>query len=375
MKQNNQKAILNALFYENLSRADLARRLGLTRASLSDHMDELIASGLVMEMGAGKSELGRKPVLLDINPEFRFVGGLYMSRSICRLGLTDLKGRTVKSADIGISPDSFPNTVMDDAAKQWRMLMEYLGIGTEMIMGFGVSVPGPVNTEKGIILSPPLFERWHNYPIAEKLEKLLGVKVALENNASSLTLAEMRFGLGRECRNFIYIVVDSGIGGGLIQDGRFFRGVNGFGGEIGHTSIIFDGRRCSCGNIGCVERYACIPVLLKDMFSPEEGFVSWAQVVDGALSMDIRCMGVMEREAEYLACVLTNLVNVFEPEKIAFGGDLLYKPETIAAMLSDRLNRRAIMRGVRSTQVIPSMLTGEINVLAAATIAINEFFA
>jgi predicted NBD/HSP70 family sugar kinase/biotin operon repressor len=374
MKRNNQKAILNHLFYNSMSRPDLAKELRLTRAALSLHADELMASGLVVEKGAGESETGRKPMLLDINAKYGHVGCLYMSRSDWAMAVTDLKGNISESVIMPLPTGFPPDMAMEEFSRQWSILLEASGVDSKSLLSFSASVPGPVDTSKGVMLTPPGLERWNHFPLKDELGKFAGVDVFVENNAASLALAELRFGFGRACRNFLYIVVDSGIGGGMIIDGQLFKGSGGFSAEIGHTSIDMNGRRCACGNVGCLERYACMPALLGDMFSPEEGIRTWRQVVEAAKDGSRRCRDVMEREADYLACALVNYVNLLEPEAIVFGGDLLCQPEMIAKLIQERTGKRAIMRGGRHVAVLPSELKGDAHILAAATIGINEFF-
>jgi predicted NBD/HSP70 family sugar kinase/biotin operon repressor len=369
MKRSNRKAILNLLFYKSMSKPELAHELKLTRASLGLHADELLAAGIVVERGTGESGSGRKPMLLDINASHKHVACLYMSRSEAVIAITDLRGKV--KARLMLPADSNPENEMGFIRDSWSELLESSGIDLDTLIYSTACVPGPVDIKSGVMLTPPGMEKWNQFPLGEELAKITGLKVLVENNAASLALAEMRFGLGRTYQNFLYIVVDSGIGGGMIMDGQLFKGSGGFSAEIGHTSIYMNGRWCPCGNNGCLERYACIPALLQDMFSPDE-ISSWGQVVDLALQGDRRCMSVMEKEADYLSQALVNYVNLMEPEAIVFGGDLLHKPDLMAKLITERVSKRSITR--RNIPVLPSAIAEDAHVLAAATIGINAFF-
>jgi predicted NBD/HSP70 family sugar kinase/biotin operon repressor len=369
MKRSNQKAMLNLLFYKSMSRSELAKELKLTRAALGAHADELKSSGIIVESGTGASEAGRKPMLLDNNPAYKHVACLYMSRRESMMAITDLRGNAKASAQLeaGIAPEK----AMDEIGSKWGSLLSESGIVHETLIYFTACVPGPVDAETGVMLTPPGMENWSHFPLGERLKSITGLDSLVENNAASLALAEMRFGLGRKFRNFLYIVIDSGIGGGMILDGQLFKGLRGFSAEIGHTSIDMHGRWCACGNVGCLERYASMPALLKDMFSPAD-ITSWSQVVEKALRGNMRCKDVMEKEADYLSIALANYVNLLEPEAIVFGGDLLHKPELIASLIMERVSRRSIMH--RNVPVLPSAIDSNAHALAAATIGINAFF-
>ena len=373
MKKINQNAILRMLYQKNMSSAELSRVLGLTRASVSNHLGELTSDGLVMEVGTGESTRGRKPTLLDINPAYGYVAGLYLSRGTFIVGLTDMKGGVLKSAPVCARTDAVPKDMLDEAIRVLNTLIADVGVPGDKIIGMGVSVPGPVDTLSGVMLTPPGFEKWHNFPIVTTLSSMTGWKVFVENNAISLTLAELRYGHGREISNYIYIVVDSGIGGGLVIGGHIYRGKSKFGTELGHTSIKMDGRLCVCGNVGCLERYASIPALLAEVFSPNEGVHSWHQVVEAAEAGDERCLRVMDREANYLAIALVNFVNVLEPEAVIFGGHLLHHPARMTWLLHDRIQRHMIMRDIRDIKVLPSALRDDIEVRAAAALVLDDF--
>ena len=373
LKQGNGAALLEALFYRSVSRAELARVSGLTRSAVSDHIDEMIMKGLICEIGAGEAERGRKPVLLDIDPTYGYYGGFYLSRSICRVGITDIKGNVLAGASLDAEMHSQPDDVIVQASAKLLGMLRDSGIPADKLIGVGASVPGPLDTKTGDIMMPPGFSLWHRYPLKKNLAEHIRRPVYAENNAASLTLAEIRFGYGRDHDSFIFILVDSGIGGGIVVNRRRLVGVGGYGSELGHTSIRQHGRMCACGNQGCLERYAAIPILLNDCFSPDEGVTTWKQVVDGAEKGDARCMEAMGREADHLAVTLVNFVNALEPQAIVFTGQIGYRPELFTRMLKERVCSSVIMRDIRQVEVLPSPLSVEYEILAAASIAIDAF--
>ena len=131
-------------------------------------------------------------------------------------------------------------------------------------MGLGITAPGPLDSGKGTILNPPNFKKWKNTAIVSELKKTFDFDIMLENNASALAVAEKNYGAARGFSDFILLVVDTGVGAGIITDGSLYKGSNSLGAELGHTSIIYNGKKCDCGNNGCLEVYASVPAILEE---------------------------------------------------------------------------------------------------------------
>jgi len=374
LKRRNQTAILNLLTRQCMSRTDIARVLGLSRASAGEHIDRLMEEGMVRESGIGQIGRGRKPMLFDIVPDYGYFAGIYLSRDACLFGIVDMKGCTIACSSLEDAPYILPDRVLKEVAGKILSMIEENNLAAEKLIGVGFSVPGPVDVKNGVILSPPGFSHWHGVSPHKTLGNFFSQPVLVENNAASQTLAELRFGLGRQYKSFLRLFVDSGIGGGIIINGRRIAGEGGFGAEFGHTSIIMDGRLCDCGNSGCLERYAAIPEILRDCFSPRDGISTWQQVVDGAEKNDARCIDAIEREAHYLASAIVNYINILEPQAIVLGGDLQYKPERISLHLKKEISSRAIMRNVRSIDVLPSALESNHHILSAAATMLDRYY-
>jgi len=375
LKQRNQAAILNLLTQQRLSRADIGRALGLTRASVGEHIDHLMEAGLVYERGIGQIKRGRSPVLLDVVAGFGFFAGIYLSRGTCRFGLVDMKGGVIANGNVSDAHGMDANTVLETAAEGILSLIKECCLVPEKLVSVGFSAPGPIDVKEGIILTPPGFSQWHGIAVAERLRGILHQSVTIESNAASQAEAELRFGHGKRCKNFLMLLVDSsGIGGSVVIDGRRVTSMAGFGGEIGHASIVLDGRLCACGNSGCLERYAGISEILRDCFSPQDGMSSWQQIVDCAEKNNARCIEAIEREAHYLAAAIVSYVNVLEPQAIILGGDLLYKPELLTASLNKALSARAIMRSVHNIDVLPSAQKTGHHILSAVAPAFNRYY-
>jgi len=372
-KLYNRKLIMGIIHREPVSRAELARKTGLTRAAVSIIVDELISDGIVMEKGVAEAELGRKPVLLDINPDSYYAFGLNISRGKCSLGIVNLKGELKARKEINLLNALNADEALNIIIKEIKEMPVETDIAPEKLLGLGISTPGPVDVFSGTILNPPNFDMWKNVSITAELKKEFSYNILLENNSVALALAEKNYGLGKKFSNFILIVVDNGIGSGVVINNRLYRGFGGFGGEIGHTTINVNGERCSCGNIGCLELYASIPVAVRRARKHDPAIISWSDIVDRAESGDKDCLNIIEEEAWYLSSGIVNAVNILEIEAVVLTGDISYRHGLILDGLCKYVNERAITRNVHRTGLYISGLVNDADVIAAATTVIDSF--
>lgn len=372
MKKSNGAALIRSLFNKPLSRADLARELGLTKASISDHIDEFISSGLVRELGTGQSERGRKPVLLDINPDYGFFAGVYLNVGISRMGLLNMKGQVIARRSLDSVANCAPEKMVAMISDEVTNLIGEQGLDREKMLSAGVGFPGLVDSAEGTVQAMEEIPEWGMFPLAARLSEKLGRPVYLENGAVCLVLAELRFGRGREYDSFILITADDSIRGGIILGNQRLAG-SAYGSELGHTSIRIDGRQCYCGNRGCLEQYASIPALIRDCFPNGDGVLSWRDIVDNAEGGDKYSQNVISQEAGYLSVTLINLINVLAPQAVVIGGDLAYQPERLTGFLESKINSSIKARSQKKVEVLHSLLEDASGVLAAGTVAMETF--
>lgn len=374
MKFANRQLILNIIRKNPISRAELARRTGLTRAAISLIADELIGEGIVMETGTGEAEYGRKPVLLDINADCCYAIGLNISRGGCSAGLVNMKGVLVSRIEIDLDKITDAGKALKIIVGDIDRLVRDSKIASEKLIGMGISMPGPLDVFSGTVLNPPNFSMWHGVNIVQQLRKQFNFDVFLENNSTALALAEKNYGKGSEFDNFMLMVVDTGIGSGIIIDNKLYRGTGGFGGEVGHTSIDINGRKCSCGNAGCLELYASIPAVLKDARLHDAGISAWNEIVDRAEAGDDFCIKVVEKEARYLSGGVVNAMNILELEAVVLTGIINYKPGMLLDRIREIVGSTVITRDIHKIQICNSDLTDNAEIISAAAIAIEKYF-
>ncbi len=213
------------------------------------------------------------------------------------------------------------------------------------------------------------------WKLCEKLVDTVGAPVFLENNSQALTMAENAYGTGRQFGSFVLLVVESGIGAGIIRGEERHVGWRGFGNEVGHTSINYNGSRCSCGLRGCLEVYASEHAVLSQARKANPKISSWEDLVDLTYAGDAVCRRLIDDQARALATGLVNVLNVFELDAVILTGTILYRGEMLRAAIEMYINQTAINRHLRHIPVRLSTLGDHAELRAAAGIVIEKLVA
>ena len=374
MKGSNKRLILEIVRRKPISRVELSRITGLTRAAVTMLVDGLLSDGVLVETGTARSRHGRRPVLLDLNPSSLYAIGVSIARDGCAAGIVDLKGSPIATRPVPLDSCAGADQCLDRIAECLRALIAASGVPAGKILGIGVGMPGPVDINTGTALNPPNFAMWHNVRVVERLAESFPFGAFLENNSACLALAEKSFGLGAELGGFMLLVVDTGIGTGIVVNDRLYRGVGGLGSEVGHTTVDLNGPTCGCGNRGCLELYASIPSVIKAIRRHEAGIASWSGIVDGAMDGNTACMEAIRMEARYLAAGIVNAMNILELEAVILSGDVSYKPELLLDRIREHVDRTAMTRTIHRLRVEASSIRESSGLISAASIVIQRFF-
>lgn len=356
MKEQNKKLILRTIYENPCSRAALAKATGLTKAAITVLIDELLAEGLVYECGAQQSAIGRRPILLKIAGDSLYAIGVNISRRHCELGILNLSGKVLTKKRFATHTMT-PREVLSQIAETVKADIAALQIDPALIRGVGVTTPGPVDYRAKKILTPPRFTAWHNVDLTV-LSEQLHMPCYVENVATAYAIGERHFGCCVGKNHYISLLVNDGVGAGVFNE-AMYRGNRGLGNEIGHISIDYQGKKCTCGNRGCLECYASIPNILE-----ESAFSSWQE------AMDFGAPDLVEKEAEYLSVALLSAINLFDLQTVVLGGDLVYKGEALAAAVSQKLKDKVITK--QEVEVLLSRMDSA--VLAAGSLVVEHFF-
>jgi glucokinase len=254
------------------------------------------------------------------------------------------------------------------------------------ILGVGVGAPGPLDTKRGIVLLTPNLG-WVNLPLRQIIHDRINLPAALDNDANCAVLGEWWVGAARGTRNAIGITIGTGIGGGLILDGRLYHGASDVAGEIGHTTIDTDGRRCKCGNYGCLEAYASGPnIAMRVIEAIEAGAetrlpsyvggdmkkITAQTVYEAAHDGDELALEVVNDTAKFLGVGIANLLNVFNPEVVVVCGGVTLAGDHLFVPLRREIARRAFKPAVSACRIVPGELVGTAGVYGAAKTFVDQ---
>jgi glucokinase-like ROK family protein len=371
------------------SRADVMQASGVRRAVAAQRIAELIGEGLLVEGGTAPSTGGRPPRQL----EFHSAAGLLLVADLgatsIDVAVTDLGGSILahrgEPSDIADGPES----ILGRVEQLFDEVLEAAGGPGRPVWGIGIGVPGPVEFESGLPVSPPIMPGWDGYPIRRRMTERYGVPVWVDNDVNLMALGEWRHGLARGHANVIYVKVGTGIGAGLISDGTLHRGAQGAAGDIGHIQVTADpGVLCRCGNIGCLEAVAGGAALAREGeraaregrsgwlsgVLQARGLVSAREVGEGAGRGDAACVELLQRAGSDLGNTIAALVNFFNPSLIVIGGGVSRSGDSLLAAVREIVYRRSLPLATRDL-VIKRTALGEVGgVIGAATMVADQLF-
>ncbi|SEG12112.1 transcriptional regulator, MarR family [Caloramator fervidus] len=324
MKKINTGLVFDAIrLYAPISRAEIAKLLNLTPATVTNITAELLKRNIIMESDFGKSNGGRRPVLLKINPNSYYIISVYIGPTKVRVATINMESEIMCSKQ-----ESLYSNISFEKAKEIivtliREVIDSCIVEKNKILGIGVAIHGIVNFEKGIVVFSPNFG-WKNIGLRDVLEKEFDIPVFIDRDVRAMAMAENWYGEGREFDDFICIKVGYGIGAAFIKDKQQIRGVSDGLGEFGHIKIKVDDLKCICGNYGCLENYASERAVIR--FARENGYEDEFDIEKinlEALNGNKVIVEALKKAGYYLGLGVANLINIFNPGLIIVGGDLV----------------------------------------------------
>jgi predicted NBD/HSP70 family sugar kinase len=366
-------ALLNLIREEvAVTRADLARATGLARSTVAQRVDTLLASGLVYDAGGSVSTGGRPPLVLAFNRDAGVVLAADLGATHARLAVSDLAGTPLaeRAADLDIALG--PRHVLEWVDGRFAELLDEVGRRPEDVRGIGVGVPGPVEFGSGRPVNPPIMPGWDDFPIPAWFDGRYGAPVLVDNDVNIMARGE-HWLHWRDTDHLLMIKVGTGIGCGIVADGRIHRGARGAAGDIGHIRVAgSEDVVCRCGNIGCLEAIAGGQALAERL--AEQG-------VDAARSRDVvrlvrsghsGAIRMVRDAGRTLGEVLAGTVNFFNPAVIVIGGDIAEAREQLLAGVREGIFSRSLPLATRDLRIVPSRLGDRAGIIGAATMVIEH---
>lgn len=329
LRRVNRAAVLRRMFLDGpLNRVVLAELTGLSSASVTNVVGDLIDEELVVEVGTEESDGGRPRVLLKVNPDFGVVIGVDVGETRIRVEGFDLSMREVAGAAVSLHPQEHDAVViMERIGEAVRDLQRRFEADGRRVLGVGVAVPGVVEHDPdGSVHAPGI--GWKVVPVARLLRERVDLPLFVENGAKTLGQAEMWLGAGRGARHAVVVLWGTGVGAAVFADGRLFQGSASSAGEWGHTNIAVGGRPCRCGAHGCLEAYIGAGAVLREWAESDPTIAvgddpdeeRWLAELVEAAPTSAPAAALLEQTAIRLGTSIANLVNLFNPERIIVAG-------------------------------------------------------
>jgi glucokinase len=255
------------------------------------------------------------------------------------------------------------------------------GAAREDFAGVGIGAPGPLDREQGLVIVAPNLG-WSNFPLRDRVSALVGIPATLDNDANCATVGEWWVGGARGGRNVVGMTIGTGIGGGLILNGQLYHGASDVAGEIGHMTIDSTGRRCKCGNYGCLEAYTSGPAIAERAREALRGFedgssilmqlvesrperITAQTVYDASGRGDPVALEVVRDTAHFLGAGIANLLNIFNPDVVVVAGGVTQAGDALFEPLRAEVRRRAFKPAVEACRIVPGTLPGSAGVVGA----------
>ena len=316
---------------------------------------------------------GRPPTLLALDRSVGAVLGIDFGHDRILAAVSDLSrtilAETVRDLDV----DNNAKGALDLGAELVEDLLEEVGLDRADVIGLGIALSGPIDHQRGAVHDTSILPGWAGLEVAAEMSRRLdGLPVHLDNDANLGALAEVTLGAGREARNALYVMISSGIGAGLIIDGRPYRGRRGMAGEIGHVLVDETGPICRCGNRGCLETYVSGPALAELLRSTRGGDLTVSEIVRLAHQGDAGCSRAIADAGRVLGRVVAAICNIFNPEMVVVGGDLGEAGDLLLDPMREAVDRYAIAPAAADAKVVAGELGERAQVLGALALAILQ---
>lgn len=389
VRETNLSSVLRLIHTKApISRAQIAVITGLNKSTVSSLVEELIERGLVYETGINSTGMGRPATLLEINPEAGCIIGVDIEVNSVSVAVTDFLGNVFwrRNTEIDSSLDQEKITGRTLAIIKEAMVM--IGEKNLRCLGMGISIPGTVDIEHGVLIFAPNLQ-WRNVPLRKIYSEQTGLKVFIENDANAAAIAERLFGMARTSTDFIFVFAGAGIGGGLFLNGNLYRGKNGYAGEIGHFPIMAEPLQnpCHCGNLGCWETYANQDSIIKraqiNIEAQRSSFIPKLMMEQNApLSIsiikqaaDLGDEGAIRAFAESghaMGQGLAGLINIFNPERIILGGPLSTAGQHLLVSIKDSVLHHSMSEIGQQAEVVLSSFGADASLIGAIAIVLDD---
>jgi Transcriptional regulator/sugar kinase len=374
LRDRNRKRVVAVLRERGrISQAGIARVTGLSRTTVSTLVAGLKDSGLVFEVDAKAQHArgGRPGVQLVLQDSSKAVVGIDFGHSHVQVAVADFAHNVLAERMRELDVNRRAADALEASARMVDEVLSEAGVQRSAVICAGIGIPGPVDRARGTVGSATILPGWLGLRIGDEMEKRLGLPVEIENDANCGALAELTWGAGRDCSNFAYIKAATGIGAGLVLDGRLLRGASGTAGEIGHTTLDEAGALCYCGNRGCLETVASGPAIIQLVAHGRAETLTLGRVIELAAQGDLRCRRAISDAGREIGIAVAGLCNLINPERVIVGGLLSRSGELLLQPIRESIRRHAVLGAAERVEVVPAVFVERAELLGALALALQ----
>lgn len=370
LKRRNRGLLLNLILTEqDMTRSELARRTGLSKMSVTNIINEFTEQGIVEERcSLSVKGQGRNPIALCLAETAPKLVGLHIFRDYCTAVLCDLRLQVLREAQIELTAA----LAAELSGTLCALVEQVLPEDRSGVLGIGVSAIGPVDLKNGVIMNSPDFFGIRYFPAADILHNAFGLPVAMDSQCNCSALAEKYFGAGRDYSDFVFLGIGNGVGSGIVSQNNILRNANGLTSEVGHISIDWQGKPCSCGRRGCMEAYAGTRVVERALRQTSGRTATFREFC--AMEPELVPEGPFEEMIGALSFALSDTVNVLNPQAIIVGYEGACLPDRCLKRLEETVNAQRLVQFGPRIRVLRSAFGDRAQVIGSAGGLLSEVF-
>jgi N-acetylglucosamine repressor len=388
LKDINKRLILNAIRErEPISRADLVKITKLALPTILRNVNNLLTENIIVEIGKGETSSGRKPTMLKINPSSGFYLGATFGRKLTLI-MTDFNGNLIDQCIDYHNTKEGPLGAVKQLREMAFKMIQNNRVPLYKIAGLGVATPGS-GFKNNSLISSSVFAGWESVDFNRLLqEQIHEFPTKTEFITICGAIKERWFGHGKYADQFMYIWVDYGVGGGLIIDGKIYKGKNGFAGHMGHHVVSLEGDLCYCGNRGCLETYTSITSILKKIqgklhqgeasiltsMMSDINDLNYNMIMDAYKAGDVLVINELTKAGQILGVGIANAINMYDPEMIVLGGEISASCPLIVEEAIKKARENTFSLKSKSIQIIVSDMTHIPEAMGAVAIMMSDFY-
>lgn len=371
VKKNNRKLVLSCLSEGCLSRSEIVKQSGLSKAAVSLIINEFIEEGCMVEKQILTSGgVGRPSIQLELVPDFCYFAGFSLFRNKASVCLVNHCSELIDYTDFATENFSDADSLLDTLWEELLNIMNKNSVPTEKLMGIGIVAPAPSDYRNGIILNPPDFPLFQNYNVKKYLSEKTNLPIFLDKNSTLLAITDTKL-RNTKYKNSLFILTShDGIGSAITTNNQIYNTFGDHSGEFGHTSVDPQGPLCGCGNIGCLEKAVSMKHLEKTF-----GFsCNYFELVDRCYDGDKKALGVLDYIASKFSFAIVNAVNFIDLDAVIIHGLFNYRSKLLFEKISNYVKTHSLISKVHPVHILPSLISSKDKISSSTSSIIKAYF-